>query len=207
MSEREQLFIPITIFASYSAFCYTLGMSLFFSALQLVLRRSLANWKLLSCVIIGVVVAVALVSSTPLYSNTLSDLGLARALRDKPPELVNVQIYAPSYPITTDDYQRNSEFIRSQVSRNIGPVVHQEEQYIKTQTFYAGWADRPVPTGSNRPKGHFQVFTNMDKHITLLDGRYPEPFPAGLEPEELLEPGLEIEAMIGSDAAALFDEL
>jgi len=180
-------------------------MSLFFSALQLVLRRSLANWKLLSCVIIGVVVAVALVSSTPLYSNTLGDLGLARALRDKPAELVNMQVYAPSYPITTDDYQRNWSIIRNQVSRNIGSVVQQEEQYIKTQTFYAGWADRPIPTGSNRPKGHFQVFTNIDKHITLLDGRYPEPFPAGLEPEELLEPGLEIEAMIGSDAAKLFD--
>ena len=180
-------------------------MSLFLSAFQLVLRRSLANWKLLSCVIIGVVVAVALVSSTPLYSNTLSDLGLSRSLHERPIELVNVQIYAPSYPINIEDYQRNWGAIRSQVSRNIGSVVRQEEQYIKTQTFFAGWADRPIPTGTDRPKGHFQVFTNMEKHINLIDGRYPEPFPAGLEPEELLEPGLEIEAMIGSDAAKLFD--
>ena len=180
-------------------------MSLFLSAFHLVLRRSLANWKLLSCVIIGVVVAVALVSSTPLYSNTLSDLGLSRSLNEKSIELINVQVYAPSYPINIDEYQRNWGVIRNQVSRNIGSVVRQEEQYIKTQTFYAGWADRPIPTDPNRPKGHFQVFTNMDKHINLIDGRYPEPFPAGLEPEELLEPGLEIEAMIGSTAAELFD--
>jgi len=180
-------------------------MSLFLSALQLVLRRSLANWKLLSCVVIGVLVAVALVSSTPLYSNTLSDLGLARSLREKPIELVDVHIYAPNYSIIAEEYERNWGFIRSQVTRNIGSVVRQEEQYIKTQTFYAGWADRPIPTGPDRPKGHFQVFTNLEEHVTLVDGRYPEPFPAGLEPEELLEPGLEIEALLGSQAAERFD--
>ena len=36
-------------------------MALLLSAFQLVLRRSLANWRLLSCVVIGVLVAVALV--------------------------------------------------------------------------------------------------------------------------------------------------
>jgi len=180
-------------------------MSLFFSALQLVFRRSLANWKLLSCVVIGVVVAVALVSSIPLFSNTLSDLGLARALREKPIELIDLQVYAPGYSVSGEEYLDNWGSIRSHVLKNIGSVVRQEEQYIKTQTFYAGWADRPIPTGPTRPKGHFQVFTNIEKHVTLVDGRYPEPFPAGLEPEELLQPGLEVEAMIGSDIASIFD--
>ena len=147
-------------------------MSLFFSAFQLVIRRSLANWKLLSAVIIGVVVAVALVSSTPLYSNTLSDLGLARALRDKPIELLDVHVYAPNYPVVTEEYLENGGLIRSQVYKNIGSVIRQEEQYIKTPTFYVGWADRPIPTGPDRPKGHFQVFTNLDQHVTLVDGRY-----------------------------------
>jgi len=180
-------------------------MSLFFSALHLVFRRSLANWKLLSCVVIGVVVAVALVSSMPLFSNTLSDLGLARSLRERPIELVDLQIYAPNYSVSGEEYLTNWSTVRSQVTRNIGSIVRQEEQFIKTQTFFAGWADRPVPTGPTRPKGFFQVFTNLEKYVTLVDGRYPEPFPAELEPEELLEPGLEIEAMIGSDAARLFD--
>jgi len=180
-------------------------MSLFLSALQLVLRRSLANWKLLSSVVIGVLVAVALASSTPLYSNTLSDLGLARSLGERPVELVDIHVYAPDYPLIIEDYEQNWAFIRGQATRNIGSVVYQEEQYIKTRTFYAGWADRPVPTGPDRPKGHFQVFTNLDDHVLLVDGRYPEPFPAGLEGDELLRPDLEIEALIGSQAAERFD--
>lgn len=34
-------------------------MSLFFSAWQLVVRRSLANWRLLSCIVVSVLVAIA----------------------------------------------------------------------------------------------------------------------------------------------------
>jgi len=186
-------------------FRYTfLAMSLFFSAWQLVIRRSLANWRLLSFMMVGVLVAVALLSSTPLYSNALNDLGLAHALREKPIELLDVHIYARNYQIDPEDYNGRREFIDRQASQNIGALVRQEERYIKSQTFYAAWADRPIPPGSDRPKGYFQVFTNLEKHITLLEGHYPDPFPSGLSQEELADPGLEIEAMIGSEAAETF---
>ncbi len=87
-------------------------MSLFLSAWQLVVRRSLANWRLLSCIMVGVLVAVALLSSTPLYSKALDDLGLAHALHEKPIELLDVHIHAPYYhPVNLEDYQREREFI------------------------------------------------------------------------------------------------
>lgn len=176
-------------------------MSLFFSALRLVLTRSLANWKLLSCVAIGVIVAVALVAGTALYANTLSDLGLARALREKPIELLDVNVYLPNRPINAADEEENQGVIRNHVYENIGALIRQEEQYIRTPTFQAGWADRPLPPVPNRPTGHFQVFTNLGQHITLLDGRLPDPFPAGLNPAQLLDPHLEIEALIGRQTA------
>lgn len=176
-------------------------MSTLVSAFQLVLRRSLSNWKLLSSVIVGVVVAVALISSTPLYSNTLSDLGLARAVGEKAVELVDIHTYAPNYEITREDYERNTQYVDSLVRRNLGSVIRQEEVYIKSQTFYAGWADRPVPTRSPRPTGYFQVLSNLEDHVSLVDGRFPQPFPTDLEPAELEQPGLEIEAMLGPDAA------
>jgi len=184
-------------------------MSLFLSAWQLVVRRSLANWRLLSCIVVGVLVAVALLSSTPLYSNVLSDLGLARALYEKPIELLDVHVYAPNYPTNPEDYQRGCEFINQQVSRNIRAIIHHEERYIKSQDFYAAWVERPIPTGSDRPKGFFQVFTNLEKHITLIEGRYAAP--VSISEEELMaladpdsESTVEIEAMIGSEAAELF---
>lgn len=180
-------------------------MLFFLSAWQLVLRRSLANWKLLSSIMVGVLVAVALLSSIPLYSNALNDLGLRHTLQQQTIELLDVDIYAPNYPVDLATYKTGWEFIDRQVSRNIKWLVRQEERWIKSQTFYAGWADRPIPIGPDRPKGHFHVFTNLEEHITLVEGRYADPLPAGLSQEELADPELEIEAMIGSEVAELFD--
>ncbi len=180
-------------------------MQLVLSAFQLVLRRSLANWKLLSSVIVGVLVAVALISSTPLYSNTLSDLGLARALRDKTPEMVNLQVYAPTAAVEREQYEDDWAMVQQQVAANLGTVIYKEERYIRSQTFWAGWADRPIPTGPDRPKGHFQFFTNLEKHVRLLEGRFPRTFPREMKDEDLLDTALEIEAVIGRRAADLFD--
>ena len=180
-------------------------MSPVLSALQLVIRRSLANWRLLSSIVVGVLVAVTLISSIPFYSNALNDLGLKHALHQKPIELVDVQVYAPNYSINSENYAEMREFIDQQASINIKSFSRQEERWIKSQTFYAGWADKPIPTGSDRPTGHFHVFTNLEKHVTLVEGRYPDPVPSGLLPEELASPGLEIEAMIGSETAKIFN--
>jgi len=111
-------------------------MSLFFSALQLVLRRSLANWRLLSSIVVGVLVAVALLSSTPLYSNALNDLGLSHALKQRSIEMTDVHIYSPNYPLNAEDYGEMRGFIDQQVSKN-------------RPSMRAGQTDRslPVPTG------------------------------------------------------------
>jgi ABC-type lipoprotein release transport system permease subunit len=184
-------------------------MSLFFSAWQLVIRRSLANWRLLSSIIIGILVAVALLSSTPFYSNALNDLGLAHALQEETIELLDVHIHAPNYTIDPDVYRTDSAFIDQQVSRNIGELIRQEERWIKSQTFYAAWADRPIPTDTYRPRGHFHAFTNLEEHITLVEGRYADPVSFSdddlstlTDPET--ESTLEIEAMIGSETAEMF---
>lgn len=179
-------------------------MSIIFSALQLVIRRSLANWRLLSSIVVGVLVAVTLVSSTPFYSNALNDLGLRHALHQKPIELIDVQVYAPNYPINSENYAKMWNFIDQQVSRNIDVLIRQKERWIKSQTFYAAWAGRPIPSGDVRPTGHFHVFTNLEKHVALVEGRYPDPIPSGLTLGELAGPGMEIEAMIGSETAKKF---
>lgn len=180
-------------------------MSLFFSAFQLVIRRSLANWKLLSSIVVGVLVAVALVSSTPFYSSALDDLGLAHALRAKAVKIVNVDIYVRPQRLDSENYSEWWQYIEAQATRNLSSLVRQKERWIKTSTFSVAWADRPIPTGPGSPVGHFHVFTNLEEHIVLLDGRYPDPTPLGLSDEDLVAPGLEIEALIGSDAAETFD--
>lgn len=179
-------------------------MWLFLSAWQIVVRRSLANWRLLSTVVVGAVIAVALLSSTPLYSNAINDLGLKHALRNETIELLDLDVYAPNYFVTRQEYDTAQALVSQQESQSIKSVVRQEERWIKSQTFYAYYTDRPTPGGADQPTGHFQVFTNLEKHIKVLAGQYAEPTPYGLTQEQLADPGFHIDGMISSETAKNF---
>jgi len=179
-------------------------MSLLLSAWQIVIKRSIANWRLLSTVLVGVIVAVALLSSAPLYSNAINDLGLKHTLENETIELLDLQVYAPNYYINYEEYVGATSLINQQVSRNIRTVVHQEETWIKTQTFNAYYTDRPTPEGPYQPTGHFHVFSHLEDHINIIDGRFYEPAPYGLTNEDLEAPDFTIEGMIGSETAEKF---
>ncbi len=179
-------------------------MSLLLSAWQIVIKRSLANWRLLSTVLVGVIVAVALLSSAPLYSNAINDLGLKHTLENKVIELLDLQVYAPNYYIDREEYDSATALIEQQVSRNIRTVVRDDATWVKSQTFYAYYTDRETPGGAYQPKGHFHVFSQFEDHITLVDGRMYEPAPAGLTAEQLEDSDFSIEGVIGSETAAKF---
>jgi ABC-type lipoprotein release transport system permease subunit len=179
-------------------------MSPLLSAWQIVIKRSLANWRLLSTVLVGVIVAVALLSSAPLYSNAINDLGLKHTLENRVIELIDLQVYAPNYYVNQEEYTDATALIEQQVSRNIRPVIRQQEIWVKSQTFYAYYTDRPTPEGQYQPKGHFQIFSNLIDHIDIIDGRYYEAAPAGLTEEQLEDPDFAIEGLIGSETAEKF---
>ena len=50
------------------------------SAWPMVIKRSLANWKLLSSVVIGVLLASAIMAGTVIYFDSLKDLALKSEL-------------------------------------------------------------------------------------------------------------------------------
>lgn len=179
-------------------------MSHLFSEWQLIIKRSLANWRLLSTIMVGVLIAVALLSSTPLYSNAINDLGLKRSLQQQQIELLDLHVFSPYDFANYQGFQDSTDFINRQVSRNIRTIIREDETWIKTQSYLVAWADRPVPTGAMRPTGHFQVFSNLEEHITLVEGQFARPVPDNLSRRELEDPEFAIEGMIGSETAEIF---
>jgi ABC-type lipoprotein release transport system permease subunit len=209
-------------------------MSAFFSAFLLVLRRSLANWKLLSSIVVGVLVAVTLVSSTPLFSNALSDLGLLHALNKQQIELLDLNMYSPSNPPEFNEYTEMWSFLDQQIEQNIGFLIHQKERTIQGPTFSIAIPDKVIDVSPTRPTGYFQVYSNLEQHVRLTDGRFPDPqghiirveelqqtqtppiglsleelqqaqtLPVGILPENIITPDFEIEALIGTETARNF---
>ena len=186
---------------------YYTNMSGLISAFRLVLQRSLANWKLLSSIVVGVLVAVSLVSSTPLFSNALSDLGLRHDLNQSQKELLDVNIYAPDNSASLKEYQDLRSLIDQQVNSYIGSVISKQERSMQTQTFSVAKKGQPVDTSPTHPIGHFWAWTNLYQHVRLVEGRYPNPSEPVAQPGESqsVSPDLTIEALIGVDTAKLYN--
>jgi ABC-type antimicrobial peptide transport system permease subunit len=193
-------------------------MSAFLAAMLLVLRRSLANWKLLSSIVIGVLVAVMLISSTPLFSNALSDLGLQHAIAQHEIETLDIHMYSPFSSTSPIEYQQMWSFLDGQVDSYVGQLIYQRERSIQSYTFSVAYPGKLIDTSSSKLVGRFQVYTNLDKHVRLLEGRMPDTAghvitaqelqqsqtqPSGINPQDLDLTDYEIEAVVGAETAAL----
>ncbi len=180
-------------------------MLFLFSVWQVVLKRIISNWRLLSTVLAGVIVAVAILSSAPLYSNAINDLGLAHSLESRSIELLDLQFYAPNYYVNYDEYRDTSEMVNDKIPKNLKEVIRQEETLIQSQSFDCFYTDRPTPGGPYQPTGYFQVFSNLDKHVSIADGRlavYSQPQSGQTDIDS---PAFAIEGMIGSETAEILD--
>lgn len=180
-------------------------MSLPLYTWQIVVKRSLTNWRLLTTVLVGVIVVVALLSSAPLYSNAINDLGLEHSLQNTQIELLDLQVYAPNYYIDQDEFVAATDLISQCITKDLRQVIRQEETWVQSETYDAFYTDRPTPGGPFQPKGHFHVFSNLDRHINIVEGQLAGSPPPDLTHEDMDAPDFAIEGMIGSETAEIFD--
>lgn len=163
--------------------------------LSMVVRRSLANRRLLATVAVGVVMAAALMASVVLYSDAVRDLGLRYALRNAEPAERNVRVVISGRP-ALDDYRQRRETVDGLLERYLGGVIGETVRFGRTATFYVTAPGAPVPADADRPRGHFQFADRLADHIEVLEGRWPaapQPAADGAAPV--------VEAAIGKEAA------
>jgi len=157
-----------------------------------------------------------LVSSTPLFSNVLSDLGLRHALIQQPKELSDIQLYLPYNSPNQADYQDTWSFIKQQVSSYLGNTVYKEERSIQSATFDVTQPSSLIdPTSQYKPSGYFEMYTNLYDHVRLVGGRYPNPSSSSTQPQAQqqnttsstgeITNGLAVEALIGTETAKVYN--
>jgi len=86
-------------------------MGTFLSVIPVVFHRIAANGRLLLAIVIGAVLASALMSTTSIYTDTIRDLGLSYAIRTRGPEKVNFTIRSNSQSSVEETYRSNQDFI------------------------------------------------------------------------------------------------
>ncbi len=173
-------------------------MGTFLSIIPVVFRRVGANARLLLAVVIGAVLASALMSTTSIYTDTIRDLGLTYAIRTQGQQKNNFSIRLNSQSSIEDSYNSNQDYIQSTAKQIIGPLVHAAPINTgRSATFFPTAPGGIVPESEGRPRSHLQFVTDLKDHVNVIDGRLPNdaaPFDGSRAPN--------VEVAIGRAVAA-----
>ena len=154
------------------------------------------NWRLLSSVVLGTIVAGAILSATVVYSDAIRDLGLKFALDRRDPTTLDVAVSRTTQTLGSVQYQRSGDNVDRAVTSALGPAFESEVRTGRSATFY------PAPAGQlpdfdddTRPRGNVLFRSDLDAHIRVVEGALP----AAADPDV----DAPVPAAVGAATAAL----
>ena len=172
------------------------------SAWPMVARRSLANWKLLSSVVVGVVLASTIMAGTVIYFDSLRNLALEAELERRDPLDLDILTKTTKGPTTPQEYTAVRELLEGEYDRRIGWLFDHVDRGGKSATFFLTEPGNERAAGEDNARGFFWFLDGIESHVRVLPGGGPPT--ASRQPSADGAP-LVIEALIPHDAALLFD--
>jgi len=140
----------------------------------LVFLRIQGNWKLLSSVLIGTIIAGAILSSTAIYAEAIKDLGLKYALKQKEPTALDIHITRSTQSLTRESYQRSEENINRAVTNALGETFSGLVRAGISATFYSTSSGKIVDTNDNsRDRSNLSFRSDIENHIEIIEGNWP----------------------------------
>ena len=162
-------------------------MSLLRLAYIIALRRTISNWKLETALFLGIVLAVALMSSGVVFSNLLEEAALRRTLDDATPGEANLSVGVfndlddPSAVSRRSSvYQAGLDFVDRRVHERFEPYLEDHAHLFQTSTFFFEGSPRLELDNTIRPRGKIQYMTGLvpdsygsKTRVEVLRGHWP----------------------------------
>ncbi len=169
------------------------------SAWQLVFKRSLASWRLLSSVVLGVLLASGIMAGTVVYFDALREVALRVTLDKLSQREIDILVQGQKGPTERRERARVAGLANSVIASRVQWMVRDEFTASKSPTFFLTQPGQEAAAGDDDARAYFAHLPELGEHTTLLAGRLPRD-------DALNNPGqpLEIEAVIPQDAAQLF---
>jgi len=166
-----------------------------FTVLPIVIRRVKANARLLLAVIIGAVLAAAIMSTTSIYTDAIRDLGLKYAIENRGEDEINITVASSSQTSRADVFKKNQDFIETTAKRQLGSVLDGGFTEIgRSATFFPTAPGDEVSKDEGRRRSHFIFVSGLQDHIDV-QGRLPaEASPPG-------DAAPNVEVAVGSETA------
>ncbi|SVD42663.1 uncharacterized protein METZ01_LOCUS395517, partial [marine metagenome] len=183
------------------------------NSFQLIVKRTLAHWRLLSAVVVGVVLASTIMASSVIFFDALRDVALQRALANHDASDIDVIVEAGQVPTTPESHAIIVDAMNGTIVRRFDPFLDQRELAIKTWTFFVNLpppmvapADCTCRTSVGRNSDNaseliecdcrravMMTLPDVDNRIQLVEGVMPrEVFDHGTDAPLLIEGILEV---------------
>ncbi len=142
---------------------------------RLVLRRLADGWVPLVSIFFGIVVATTVIAAAPIYLASLERLALDLEIDGLKRPLSNINVFAFNTPLTRDDLRDTRLSLEGAIERHIAPIYESRERYLAVDTYLAGLPGSPLPASGGSSGmvflAYFRSFSNLEQHVTILDGR------------------------------------
>lgn len=160
-------------------------------------KRLWNNKGLTLCSIIGLIAAVALISSIPLYTDAANFKVLKEELstgdsgteRTRPPfAFMYRYIGAWHGSVDLEDFEPVNQYLLDSVPAIVGLPIETFTRYVKTDNFSLFAASEAAYIGIRQPLGwvNLAFVDNLQDHIHILEGGFPPPAAADAEVIDVL---------------------
>ena len=140
------------------------------------LKRSLANWRLLSSVVVGVVLASAIMAGTVIYFDSLRDIALDAALADREPLDLDIFAKVTRGPTSPNSYSIARNYVEGVYRGSVGWFIEDTLHGGRSATFFLTPSGEETEAGDDNARSYFVFLPGVEDKITILPGgRMPEP--------------------------------
>jgi len=139
----------------------------------LALWRLRRTWRLLVMTGVGMVAAVMLVCSVPLYSQVSMTIGL-RAILDAAPQNADIVVSSVAEQINTQFLIKVNREVNQEFQQQLGPYLSPEQFSVQTQVYFLAQFVQDKYTDSNDQLQFYgSSMPQVAAHVTLVQGRLP----------------------------------
>lgn len=156
-------------------------MSLFQLGYAIALRRIISNWRLELFLFVGLLLAVALLSSAVVFADLVAEAALRRSLDDASAEQANFSVRTftgledPSILRSKEsNYQAQLNFVERRVADPFRPYLRDSAFLVETQTFFFQGYEHLELADELRPRGRVKyMFDLWPDRVEIVAGRWP----------------------------------
>ena len=134
--------------------------------LRLVLGRAAGHRRLLAAVIVGVILAVGLMSATEIYRNALRERGVDVELSRADKTELDLAVSLSGHGLASPGYEESQALVDRGLGR-VDAFLSGSTRTAASATFFlTPPAPRPNET-RDLPRANLQFLTGLDRHITV----------------------------------------